>query len=142
MADMGQAPTAADKHVVTHGEAPLDWANSHRLGGICVVKAKGSDGPDLLIQSSSTLYPPLLAAGLINELVLMTFPIVLGTGKRMFGDGTPSGALRLLDQQCGTEGVIVTRWTPAGPVPAINHPHPRTSAAEAERQRRMKDETW
>jgi len=58
MAGMGEALTAAEKHVVTHGEQPLDWANSHRVGNIAAVGAlKESDGPDLLIQGSSTLYP-------------------------------------------------------------------------------------
>jgi hypothetical protein len=72
----------------------------------------------------------------------MTFPVVLGIGKRLFGDGTPSGALRLLDQQVGAKGVIVTRWEPAGPIPAANHPNPSTSAAEIERQRQIKAGSW
>ena len=143
MAGMGQALTAADKYVLTHGDQPLDWAGSHRLNGIEAVRAlKESDGPDLLIQGSSTLYPPLLAAGLIDELLLMTFPIMLGFGKRLFGDGTPPGALRLLDQQVGGKGVIVTRWAPAGPVPTAGHPDPITSVPESERQHRMKEGTW
>ena len=143
MASMGEALTAADKFVVTHGDHPLDWANSRRLDGVGAIQTlKESNGPDLLIQGSSTLYPPLLAAGLIDELVLMTFPIVLGTGKRLFGDGLPPGALRLLDYQVGAKGVIVTRWAPAGPIPSANHPDPSTSAAEAERQRRIKEGSW
>ncbi|WP_445192293.1 dihydrofolate reductase family protein [Sphingomonas sp. Tas61C01] len=143
VAAMGEALTAADKHVLTHGDRPLDWANSHRLDDIDAVRAlKESDGPDLLIQGSSTLYPPLLAAGLIDELVLMTFPIVLGNGKRLFGDGTPPAAFRLLDQSVGAKGVIVTRWAPAGDIPTADHPQPSTSAAEVERQQRMNDGSW
>jgi dihydrofolate reductase len=143
MAGMSEGLTAADKYVVTHHDRPLDWANSHRLDGVpAVQELKASDGPNLLIQGSSTLYPPLLAAGLVNELVLMTFPVVLGSGKRLFGDGTSPGALRLLDQQVGAKGVIVTRWAPAGPVPTAGHPIPSTSAAEGERQRRMKEGSW
>jgi len=143
MADMGKALGAADKYVLTHGDQPLAWTNSHRLDSLAAIRTlKDSDGPDLLIQGSSTLYPPLLAAGLIDELVLMTFPVVLGTGKRLFGAGTPPGALRLLDHKVGAKGVIVTHWAPAGPVPAVDHPHPSTSAAEAERQRRMFDGSW
>ena len=58
MADMGAALTAADKHVVTGGNQPLDWANSARLDDIAAVRAlKASDGPDLLIQGSLLLYP-------------------------------------------------------------------------------------
>lgn len=143
MAGMGQALTAAEKHVLTRGSQPLAWANSHRLDGIAAVQAlKESAGPDLLIQGSSTLYPPLLAAGLIDELVLMTFPVVLGGGKRLFGEGTQPGALRLLDYQVGHKGVIVTRWAPAGPVPTAGHPDPSTSAAEGERQRSMAEGRW
>ena len=143
MAGMGRALTAAEKHVVTHGDQPLDWANSYRLDGIDAIRTlKDSDGPDLLIQGSSTLYPALLTAGLIDELVLMTFPVVLGTGKRLFGDGTPSGALSLLDHRVGAKGVIVTRWAQAGQIPTVGHPHPSTSEAEAERQRRMNEGTW
>lgn len=143
MAGMADALTQADKHVLTRGDQPLDWANSHRLGDIAAVGTlKDSDGPDLLIQGSSTLYPPLLAAGLIDELVLMTFPVVLGAGKRLFGTGTPPGALRLLDHQVGTKGVIVTRWVSAGPIPTVGHPHPSTSTAESERQRRMAEGSW
>lgn len=143
MASMGEALTAAEKHVVTRSDQPLDWRNSQRVDGIAGIRAlKESNGPDLLIQGSSTLYPPLLAAGLIDELVLMTFPVVLGTGKRLFGAGTPPGALRLLDQQIGAKGVVVTRWEPAGPVPTCHHPDPSTSAAEAERQRRMTEGSW
>lgn len=143
MATMGRAFTAAEKHVLTHGRLTLDWANSHALDGIPAIAAlKESEGPDLLIQGSSTLYPPLLAAGLIDELVLMTFPVVLGKGKRLFGHGTLPGALRLLSHDVGSKGVIVTRWAPAGPVPTGNHPHPIASPAEAERQRRMTEGSW
>lgn len=141
--EMADALTAADKYVVTHGEQRLDWANTTRLDGIAAIQAlKESDGPDILIQGSSTLYPPLLAAGLIDELVLMTFPVVLGTGKRLFGRDTQPGAFRLIEQTVGAKGVIVTRWAPAGPVPAGDHPSPSNSEAEAERQRRISLGTW
>ena len=143
MADMGGALSAADKYVVTHGNQQLGWANSYRVNSIAAIRTlKESNGPDLLIQGSSTLYPPLLEAGLIDELVLMTFPVILGTGKRIFSDGTPSVSMRLLEHQVGEKGVIVTRWAPSGPIPTVEHPHPSTSAAEAERQRRMKEGTW
>lgn len=142
-AAMGAALTAADKYVVTGGGGPLDWANSHRLDGIDAVRAlKAGDGPDLLIQGSSTLYPPLLAAGLIDELVLMTFPVLLGTGKRLFGHGTPPGAFTLRDTRVGAKGVVVTRWAPAGAIPAAACPDPADSAAEHERQRRIDAGTW
>ena len=70
--------------MLTHSDEPLTWENSHKLSGDtaeAVAELKQSDGRDLLIQGSSTLYPPLLAAGLIDRLVVMTFPVVLGGGK-------------------------------------------------------------
>ena len=143
MAGMGTALTGADKYVVTHSDKPLAWANSHCLDGVTSVgMLKESGGPDLVIQGSSTLYPSLLATGMIDELVLMTFPVVLGAGKRLFGEGTQPGALRLLDHRVGSKGVIVTRCAPDGPVPTAGHPDPGTSTPEAERQRRMKEGSW
>ena len=78
-AAMGEAFTRANKYVLTHGDQPLEWANSHRLTSIGDVAAlKQGNGPDLIIQGSSTIYPGLLAAGLIDRLMLMTFPVTLG----------------------------------------------------------------
>lgn len=143
-AGFARALNAATKHVVTHRAAPLAWENSHRLAGIDAVAAlKDGDGPDLLIQGSSTLYPPLLAAGLIDALVLMTFPIVLGTGKRLFGAGTVPAAFAMVDHRVGANGVVVTRFAPAGAVRAGTPPgQPEPSVAEQERQRAMAEGRW
>jgi dihydrofolate reductase len=63
-AAMGEAFTRANKYVLTRVDQPLEWANSHRLESIDDVAAlKQDDGPDLIIQGSSTIYPGLLAAG-------------------------------------------------------------------------------
>lgn len=143
-AEMGQAFTRAGKHVLTRGSQPLDWENSHRLTGIGEVAAlKRSDGPDLVIQGSSTIYPGLLDAGLIDRLVLMTFPLTLGKGKRLFGDGTPAGALRMTDHKVTTRGTIIATYEPDGGIPATGpFPVPSTSAREQERQHRMRDGSW
>lgn len=143
-AAMGEAFTKAGKHVLTRGDQPLDWANSRRLGSIEEVAAlKASDGPDLIIQGSSTIYPPLLAAGLIDRLILITFPIVLGKGKRLFGEGTPPGALKMVDHKVTAKGTMIATYAPAGPIPAEGEfPEPSTSAREAERQQRMTEGTW
>ena len=102
-AEMGEALTAAEKHVLTRGDGPLPWENSHRLKTMADVAAlKATDGPDLLIQGSSTIYAPLLAAGLIDRLVVMTFPVLLGAGKRPFGDATPAGTWKLVEHRAGT----------------------------------------
>ncbi len=144
-AAMGEAFTRAAKYVLTRGDPPLDWANSHRLTGIAEVAAlKQDDGPDLIIQGSSTLYPALFAAGLIDRLVVMTFPVTLGRGKRLFGDGTPVRQLTMLEHQVTAKGTVIATYAPAGDLPPYppDGPEPSTSAREAERQRRMRDGSW
>ncbi|MBC5800632.1 MAG: dihydrofolate reductase family protein [Candidatus Eremiobacteraeota bacterium] len=89
------------KYVVTRGEKPLTWQNSERVASIeAVARLKNGEGPELLVQGSSMLYPQLLAAGLIDRLILMTFPVVLRGGRRLFGEGTSSGAMRMIDHKC------------------------------------------
>lgn len=141
---MGEAFDRAGKHVLTRGSQSLDWANSHRLSGVeDVARLKASDGPDLVIQGSSTIYPALLAAGLIDRLSLIIYPVTLGTGKRLFGEGTPAGALTMIDHKVTAKGTVIATFEPGGPIPAEgDFPPPSTSAAEAERQRRMAEGTW
>jgi dihydrofolate reductase len=143
-AAMGEAFTRAGKHVLTRGNTPLDWTNSHRLTGIDDVAAlKQSDGPDLIIQGSGTIYPGLLAAGLIDRLILMISPVTLGKGKRLFGDGTPPGVLRMVEHRITTKGTVIATYEPAGAIPANgDFPVPATSEREHERQRRMADGSW
>jgi dihydrofolate reductase len=117
---IGEKFQRINKYVVTHSEEPLEWANSQRLpGGLAesVAELKQSDGRDLLIQGSSTLYVPLLAAGLIDRLVLMTFPVLLGQGKRIFDGSQSPGALRMVDHFVTDKGVIIASYEPDGEVP-------------------------
>ena len=138
---IGAAFDKANKYVVTRGDEALDWINSHRVAAIADVAAiKQTDGPDLLIQGSTTLYPQLLAAELIDRLFIMTFPVVLGQGKRLFGDGTPSSAWKMLDHQVSTTGVTIATYEPAGAVPIGSFQMSEPSAAEQRRQERMKRE--
>ena len=142
-AAMGESLNAAGKWVLTSSEAPLGWTNSRRLASMAEVEAlKATDGPDLLIQGSSTLYPALLAAGLLDELTVMTFPIVLGTGKRLFGDGTPAGALKLTDSYVTDAGTVVATYVPAGPAPVGNFAIAEQSPEEQARQQRMAEGKW
>ncbi|MFL6734290.1 MAG: dihydrofolate reductase family protein [Sphingomicrobium sp.] len=109
-----------NKYVLTHTDAPLEWENSSKLSGdtaAAVAELKRTDGRDLLIQGSSTLYPPLLAAGLIDRLVLMTFPVLLGRGKSIFDGLDTSGAFTLAESLVTGKGVVFAAYEPAGPVP-------------------------
>lgn len=141
-AAIGATFTSARKYVLTRGDQPLTWANSHRLGDInAVAMLKQNDGPDLLIQGSSTLYPALLAAGLLDELVLFTFPVVIGSGKRLFGDGTPPVTLTPIHSEISPGGIVIARYTPAGTV-AHGSFGQIESPLEDERQRRIGEGTW
>jgi len=138
---IGPAFDKASKYVLTRGDDPFEWVNSHRLSNIAeVATLKQSDGPDLLVQGSTTLYPQLLAEGLIDRLFVMTFPVVLGQGKRLFGAGTPSGAWKMVDQSISTTGVVIATYEPAGAVPIGSFQMSEPSAAEGLRQERMKRE--
>jgi dihydrofolate reductase len=107
---MGEAFDRAGKYVLTRGDQPLSWANSRRVKSLdALAELKRTDGPDLIIQGSSTLYPQLLAAGLLDQLTLMTFPLVLGDGKRLFGEGTKAGALRMVAHEVTAGGGDVVK---------------------------------
>ena len=142
---MREAFDRANKYVLTHGQQPLDWQNSHRLSGIDdVARIKSGQGPDIVIQGSSTIYPGLLSAGLIDELLLMTFPVLLGSGKRLFGKGTPVDRLEMIDHRVTEKGTVIARYRPGGELPPYPSEGPiaAKSEREAERQRKMAAGTW
>ena len=141
--EMGEAFTRADKYVLTRGNPDLAWSNSHRVGGIEELRAiKQGDGPDLVIQGSSTIYPALLAAGLLDQLTLMTFPVVLGSGKRIFGEGTPTEALRLTTHKVTRSGAVITTYVPGGKVEHGWAGPQSTSEREVARQAAMAEGRW
>lgn len=140
---LGEAFTRANKYVLTRGSPDLGWSNSHRVGGIEELRAiRHGTGPDLLIQGSSTLYPALLAAGLLDRLTLMTFPVVLGGGKRIFGEETPAEALKLVDHRTTRSGAIIATYEPGGKVEHGWAGPQSTSERERARQAAMSDGSW
>ena len=128
-----------NKYVLTHADEPLSWENSHKLSGDtaeAVRALKQTDGRDLLIQGSSTLYPPLLSAGLIDRLMLMTFPILLGEGKSIFDATVAPSGLTLVDSFVSGKGVVTATYEPAGEVPTGTFETKEPSEAELERRRK------
>lgn len=126
-----------NKYVLTHSAEPLEWDNSYKLSGDpadAVAELKRTEGRDLLIQGSSTLYPPLLSARLIDQLMLMTYPVVLGRGKRIFDGSETAGALRLVDHYVGDSGVVITTYQPDGEVRTGTFATKEPSEAELERR--------
>jgi dihydrofolate reductase len=133
------------KYVLTHSDQPLAWENSHKLSGDtaeAVAKLKESEGRDLLIQGSSTLYVPLLAAGLIDRLVIMIFPVVLGEGKRIFDGSQSPGALKLVEHFVSNKGVAFLSYEPGGEVPTGTFAAEEPSEAELERRKKIEAGAW
>ena len=129
-----------NKYVLTHSDQPLSWENSHRLSGDtaeAVAELKRSEGRDLLVQGSSTLYPPLLAAGLIDKLILMIFPVMLGRGKSIYDGTQGSGRLKLTDHYISNGGIIFATYEPAGEVPTGSFATQEPSEAELERRKKF-----
>ena len=142
---MSEAFTRANKYVLTRGDQPLEWQNSHRLSGVeDVARIKAEHGTDIIIQGSSTIYGPLLAAGLIDTLITMTFPVLLGRGKRLFGDATPIDKLEMTDHTVTDQGTVIATYRPGGALPPYpaEAPIPITSEREIERQKRIAEGTW
>ena len=133
------------KYVLTHSQEPLAWENSHRLAGetaAAVAELKQNDGRDLLIQGSSTLYPPLVSAGLIDRLVLMTFPVLLGRGKRIFDGSQKPGGLKLADSFVSSSGVVTTIYEPAGEVQTGTFATKEPSEDEIRLREKIKAGRW
>lgn len=141
--EMGRAFTEAHKYVLSRGAPDLDWSNSHQLRSLDeVADLRTSDGPDLLIQGSSTLYPQLLEAGLLDRLTVMTFPVVVGSGKRLFASPSPTRSLRLVEHKVTRGGTIIATYEPAGEI-AHGWAGPQsTSAREQARQEAMAQGRW
>ncbi|HXS50348.1 MAG TPA: dihydrofolate reductase family protein [Sphingomicrobium sp.] len=142
---IGEKFQRINKYVLTHSDEPLTWDNSHRLSGNtadAVAELKKSEGRDLLIQGSSTLYPPLLSARAIDRLTLITFPIVLGQGKRLFDGSEKPSALNLVEHFVSPRGVVITTYEPAGEVPTGSFASKDPSEEELERRRKIAAGTW
>jgi dihydrofolate reductase len=91
---------AAKKYVATHRPESLEWGPFETLGPDIVEgirRIKSQDGPDLVLSGSSTLTSIVIQHGLADEVVLPIYPVVLGTGKRFFAEGTPARAFELVD---------------------------------------------
>ena len=137
---IGEKFQRINKYVLTHQDQPLAWENSASLSGDtadAVRKLKQTEGRDLLIQGSSTLYPPLLSARLIDRLVLITFPVVLGKGKKLFDGSEEAGELKLVDHFVSSKGVVITSYEPAGDVRTGSFATKEPSEEEIERRAKL-----
>ena len=143
---IGEQFQRINKYVLTHSDEPLDWENSHKLSGdtaAAVAELKQSEGRDLLIQGSSTLYPPLLAAGLIDRLVADDLPGGARAGQvdlRRLANARRAQAGRPLRLRQGRRSSRPTS-RPAKSRPAPSRPRSR-ARHELERREKIKEGTW
>jgi dihydrofolate reductase len=120
---MADRLNAAKKYVATHRPESLAWGPSEAVGpgvGSDIVEGirriKSQDGHDLLLMGSSTLTSTVLEHGLADEVVLLVDPVLLGTGKRIFADGTPARAFELASTTATPTGIVVNSYKPVGPL--------------------------
>jgi dihydrofolate reductase len=110
---------AATKYVVTDARTESLWNNTVFIKNIVVEeirRLKQSDGPDLQVYGSSQLLQTLFKQDLVDELLLKIFPITLGTGKRLFGEGAIPAAFNLTHSETTPRGVIAASYERAGEV--------------------------
>ena len=107
----------AKKYVASRTLTKVDWNNSTLLKGDVVQeirKLKDQDGPELQVHGSSNFVQTLLQNALVDLYNVWIFPVVIGTGKRLFDHGTVPAALRLVSSTVSTTGVIISAYEPAG----------------------------
>jgi dihydrofolate reductase len=109
----------ATKYVATHRPLTPEWSNSVQIEGDAadgLAALKAEDGPELQVHGSANLIQTLLAHNLVDQFRLWVFPVVIGSGKRLFADGTMPSGLRLVDHKVSTTGVVMGTWEPAGEI--------------------------
>jgi dihydrofolate reductase len=107
----------ATKYVASRGRPTLKWQNSVLIKGDAadgIAALKQEDGPELQVHGSANLIQTLLRHNLVDRYRLLVFPVVIGSGKRLFADGTVPSGLKLVDSRTSTTGVVMGTYEPAG----------------------------
>jgi dihydrofolate reductase len=114
---MADRLNAATKYVATHRPESLGWGPVGILGADVMAgirELKATDGPDLIVCGSSTLTSALLGQGLVDEVVLFVYPVLLGRGKRLLSDGVDARELALVSTQATPTGVLINTYRHVG----------------------------
>jgi dihydrofolate reductase len=110
---------AATKYVATHRPDSLEWGPVGDLGADVIEGVRGvksTDGPDLIVWGSSTLTSVLLDQGLVDEVVLLVYPVLLGRGKRLFSDSADPRELAFVSTKATSTGVLINTYRHVGPL--------------------------
>jgi dihydrofolate reductase len=114
---MADALNAATKYVATHTPDSLGWRPVKDLGADIIEGVRGiksKDGPDLIVWGSSTLTSVLLGQGLVDEVVLFVYPVLLGRGKRILSDRVDARELALVSTKATPTGVLLNTYRHVG----------------------------
>jgi dihydrofolate reductase len=109
----------ATKYVVSRSHPKLEWDKSVLIGGDAaegIAALKKGDGPELQVHGSANLIQTLLRHNLVDQYRLWVFPLVIGSGKRLFSEGTIPSGLKLVDNKVSTTGVMIGTYEPAGEI--------------------------
>lgn len=108
---------SAMKYVATHRPESLGWGPVGDLGSDVmagITRLKSTDGPDLFVMGSSTLTPVLLEESLVDEMVLVVYPVLLGRGKRCFSDGADPREFAFVSTRTTPTGVLLNTYRHVG----------------------------
>ena len=136
---------AAKKYVASRTLTKVQWNNSTLLQGdvVSAISAlKAQPGPDLQIIGSGNLIQTLQVASLIDEYNVWTFPVVLGRGKRLFGENAKPSTLRLVRSQVSATGVVMSTYVPSGDIRTGSFASVAPSEKELARRKKMTNEMW
>jgi dihydrofolate reductase len=114
---MANLLNAATKYVATHRPDSLGWGPAKDLGLDLVAGVRGlksTDGPDLIVWGSSTLTSVLLGQGMVDEIVLFVYPVLLGRGKRVLSDRVDARELALVSTKATSTGVLINTYRHVG----------------------------
>ncbi|PWB51288.1 MAG: riboflavin biosynthesis protein RibD [Candidatus Methanoperedenaceae archaeon] len=131
------------KHVISRTLNEASWNNSMLVKGNVVqaIRAlKEQKGPDIQVHGSSNLIQTLLKHDLIDEFRLWIYPVTIGKGKRLFGEGTLPSSFKLINSKISTTGVIIATYETAGELKTGSFALDNPNEAEIERRKRLADE--
>lgn len=138
--NIARAFNSVTKYVATRKGLELTWQGSVALRDAAteVARLKREEGPALLTQGSTELVHTLLASDLVDELKLFICPVVLGRGKKLFGDGIAPAAFKLAAQRVSPNGIVIAQYERAGAVQTGDFAMEPPTAAEVARREKMR----
>ncbi|MBD0292479.1 MAG: dihydrofolate reductase family protein [Jiangellaceae bacterium] len=134
---------AARKYVATTTLESADWNNTSVLRGDVVPQIaalKEQDGPEIQVHGSSNLIQTLLRNDLVDEFWVMIFPVVVGSGKRLFGDGTVPASFTVRDASTSSTGVLMSTYERAGDISVGSFESAEPTEQELKRRQRLRAE--